>query len=183
MVDLKAECARLRELDGSRPTDESRRFAMEALQSKFESIQVEGGKLLGRWGGPGAATALREWLFRLCQKPKAHAVQKKAADALAPWLTADDAVWALDLYFSRPKSSDAYFLLPIVCALPWQTFRPRVAEEARSSSVIKRRAAARLVARRVFPGRRDLLLILSRDTDQDVRSLAAWHLSREKAAV
>jgi hypothetical protein len=183
MVDLKIECSKLRELGKSRPTDDSLRIAMEALNSKFESIQVEGGKLLGRWGGREAAEALRDWLERLCQKPKAHAVQAQAAKALAQCLEANDAGWAVDLYFSRPKSSDAHFLLPIICALPWETWRSRVAEEAKSRSVIRRRAAALAVARNLFPGRRAILEELRRDTEPEIRSLAVWHLSREKSAV
>src|SRR5215472_5061445 len=157
MTDLKVECGRLRELGRSRPTEESRRIAMNALQSKFESIQVEGGKLLGRWGGREAVISLRDWLVRTCQKPRSHAVQAQAAKALAQCVDPQDAEWILDLYFSRPKSSDAHFLLPLICALPWKAWRSRITVEAKSTSVVRRRAAAWAVARNSFPGRREIL--------------------------
>jgi HEAT repeat protein len=181
MTDLKLECARLRELGRSRPTEASRRTATDALRSKFESIQVEGGKLLGRWGGRGAVASLREWLLRSCQKPKSHAVRAQAAKALAQCLGPEDAEWILDLYFSRPKSADAYLLLPLIEALPWKTWLSRVSSEAKSRSVIRRRAAALAVARGSFPSRRELLQQLRLDTDRDIQSLAAWHLSHEHA--
>jgi hypothetical protein len=183
MTDLKVECRRLRELGRSQPTEESRRIATEALRSKFESIQVEGGKLLGRWGGREAVASLREWLGRTCQKPKSHAVLGQAAKALAQCVGPQDAEWILDLYFSRPKSSDAYFLLPLICSLPWKAWRSRVTTEAKSPSVVRRRAAALAVARNTFPGKREILQGLRRDTEPDLRSLAAWHLSHESAAV
>jgi hypothetical protein len=89
----------------------------------------------------------------------------------------------LDLYFSRPKSNEAYQLLPMVCALPWTSLQPRVEAEAVSPRVVRRRAAALAVVRSSFRGRRKLLERLRRDSDRDVSSLAAWHLSHENAAV
>jgi hypothetical protein len=183
MTDLKRECARLRELGRSKPNAESRRVATEGLKSKFESIQVEAGKLLGRWGGAEAVRALREWLLQTCARPKAHAVQSQAAKALAQCVAPQDADWILDLYFSRAKSSQAQFLLPLISALPWTTWRARVKAEASSALVVRRRAAALAATRNAFPGRREILQQLRRDTDPDVRSLAKWHLDHQPAAV
>src|SRR5262249_21005605 len=110
MVDLKIECSRLRDLGRSKPTGQNLRVLHDAMDSKFESIQVTAGKVLGRWGGREAAAALKDWLLRSCQKPRSHSIQIQAAKALAPWLETRDAEWAVELYFSRPKSSDAHFL-------------------------------------------------------------------------
>jgi HEAT repeat protein len=174
---------RLRALGRSRPNEESRRLATEALRSKFESIQVEGGKLLGRWGGREAVESLREWLARTCAKPKSHAVQSQAAKALAQCVSSEDAQWILDLYFSRTRGSQPHIFVPLICALPSRLWRARVEVEARSTSVVQRRAAALVIARNRFPGRREILQQLRRDSDQDVQSLAAWHLSHETTAV
>ena len=109
-------------------------------------------------------------------------MQAQAAKALAQCLGPEDAEWILDLYFSRPKGGDAYFLLPLIEALPWKTWLSRVSTEATSGSVIQRRAAALAVARSSFPRRQELLRQLRLDTNGDIRSLAAWHLSHARAA-
>jgi hypothetical protein len=183
MTDLKAECAQLRELGRSRPNATSRRIAIEALRSKFESVQVEGGKLLGRWGGRDAVDNLREWLLRGYEKPKAHSVRGQAVNALSQCVTAEDAGWVLDFYFSRPKPDDSFHLVPLICALPSRAWRSRIESECRSTSAARRRAAVFAVARTTFPGKREILRQLRNDPAPDVRSLAAWHYSHETSAV
>jgi hypothetical protein len=183
MTDLKTECARLRELGRSRPNSTSRRIASEALLSKFESVQVEGGKLLGRWGGSDAVENLREWLLRAYTKPRAHSVRGQAIHALSQCVTAHDAGWILDLYFSRTKPFDSFHLVPLICALPSRAWRSRIEAECRSTSAARRRAAVFAIVRTSFPGKREILRQLRNDPAQEVRSLAAWHYSHEASAV
>jgi hypothetical protein len=183
MTDLKAECSRLRGLGRSAPTLESRRAAIGALSSKFESIQVEGGKLLARWGGKQEVESLKKWLISTCAKPKSHAVRLQAAKALAPWVKLQDADWILDLYFSRTKAGEPHFLLPLISALPSKGWRSRIRKEIRSPSVTRRRAAALAVARNSFPGKRELLQRLRHDSEPDIKALATAQLRRDAAAV
>jgi hypothetical protein len=176
MTDLKVECERLRGLGRSRPNSVNRRLAAEALSSKFESLQVEGAKLLGRWGGREAVAALKSWLERSYQKKNALGIRGQAVKALSRCVTSEDAPWVLDLYFSHLGATESHSLVLLICALPTESWVPRIRSEVGSRSAERRRAAALAVARSRFRGRAEILKRLHYDSSPEVRSLAHWQL-------
>ena len=125
--DLHEIVEHLRALGRRPPTPESRQEVEHYLFNKWQGLQVVAGQVLGTWGGPESVAVLREWLMRLYEKKSAWSgVRGTAAECLARCVTAADADWLLDLYFSFRTRYGGYELTPAIAALPLDVLVPRL---------------------------------------------------------
>jgi hypothetical protein len=138
---------RMRNLARGKPTPGRRAEVEACLEHKWEGIQVQAARVLGAWGGPESAAALRRWLERLYGRPYAWAARGVAARALARCVGDADVGWVLDLYFELDRPSLQYELLPLVSALPRGPALARLRREARGADGGRRPAATRALRR------------------------------------
>jgi hypothetical protein len=176
--DPKVICLRLDELAKSAPaTAETVRRVEVLLQHRREGVQVKAAQTLARWGRPSSKMPLRELLLRTLARRNGSSVRKQVADALAPFIDAQDAPWVIDLYFSVGGRSPALgaalqlnALLPLLCALPPSAVVERVRLEADSPEVNHRRAA--LIAAQAI-GDREIVQRFIADASDQLRMTAS----------
>jgi hypothetical protein len=147
-ADLREWCGRLERLAQTRPTPESRRHVDEALQSKWEGVQVWAVRVLAAWGDRQCIDAIRRWLEIKLSKARGWSSRGEAVKALCQCYEADDVPWLLDLYFGTTDRVLGHEFLPFIEALPEDTVRRRIDIESRSASE-RRREAATIAARRL----------------------------------
>ena len=172
-------CAELRAL-GSRPPNAVRRRAVvDALGSRFESVQVVAAQILGKWGGRDAVEGLRRLLVRAMAKDAYGAVARQAAEALAECVEPRDAGWVLDLFAAAPFLGK-HTLAPVVRALPVELTGDRLKAECRSTRRENRHGAMIAMNGLAIPGKRKVYEALTRDSDPTIREVATAFLSSDR---
>ena len=132
-------------------------------------------------GGAEERARLREFYIAAFNRPFGWSVRAVAATALRPLLTAEDAEWVLELYFSRPDTLTQHEVYEhLVLALPPAAARTRLVAELRSSSAGNRQAAVKAIANLAYPDWHALIHPMQGDPAGFVAS-SARALLREKA--
>jgi HEAT repeat protein len=168
MADLRATTARLRQLGTKRPTRETRAEVVAALSSKWEGVQAVAVEVLGGWGDRQCIDCLRQFLIDGFNREAGWGIRGVAVRALRR-VTQDDVDWVLDLCFSLYGSRPKHELLWLVVALPPQTARERLVAALRDPRWDNRHAAVKAIGNMDFPDRRQLLLQLQNDPDDQVQ--------------
>ena len=145
---LTAWCLRLEALTHGQSTSKRRKEVHEALQSKWEGVQVWAGRVLASWGDRDSIDRLRDWLESSLAKETGWAIRGEAVKALCECYKPEDIPWLLDLYFKTEDRLRRYELLPLVTALPQDMVRRRIKTELKSE-LEARRDAATIAARRL----------------------------------
>lgn len=172
MDELQRKATALRALASVPATPERRAVVVAALRDKFEGIQSVALDVLGAWGDGESATMLREFLQGAFSREAGWAIRGVAARNLIPLVTASDADWVLDLYFTRPDVLTKHELVRLVIALPPAAARRRLVAELRSADRLNRQAAVKAIGNMAFPDRRQLLWPLRDDPDAFVSKSA-----------
>jgi HEAT repeat protein len=172
MDELQRQAAEVRSLGEAPPSPERWTALHAALHSKFEGTQSLALRVLGRWGGPDAVAALRQFLSEAYHRPYSWAIRGVAAEELAKVATADDVAWILDLYFQLDDALEKHELVRLVIALPPDAARARLVAELQSADPLNRQAAVKAIGNMRCPDRRALLWPLREDPDGLVRKSA-----------
>ncbi|MFN8635084.1 MAG: hypothetical protein U0893_14605 [Chloroflexota bacterium] len=123
--DLHAIVQHLRSRGDSPPTPSARCEVERYLFNKWHGLQVVAAQVIARWGGPESVVALREWLMRSYAKRHWLDLRCEAAKCLARCITAADAEWLLDLYFSLVGPTARHELIPAIVVVPFDAVWPR----------------------------------------------------------
>jgi len=172
MDELQRQAAEVRSLGEAPPSPERWTVLHAALQSKFEGTQSVALRVLGRWGGPDAVAALREFLIEAYNRPSSWAVRGVAAEELAKVVSTDDVARILDLYFRLDDVLEKHELVRLVIALPPDAARARLVAELRSGDPLNRQAAVKAIGNMPYHDRRALLWPLREDPHDFVRKSA-----------
>jgi hypothetical protein len=165
--------AELRALGAKKPTPERRAIVRDALFDKREGVQSVAAQVLGSWGGQETVADLRLWLARLDERhdpfigPRGVAISQ-----LARCIRAEDADWALDLYFGQNGMTATHEYLPLASAVDRECARPRIERELHNPDPVKRHAALKLIRWMQLPDTASLASPLVNDDDSTTRRLA-----------
>jgi HEAT repeat protein len=140
-----------------------------ALSSKWEGVQAVAAQVLGSWGDRECVERLREFLEGCFDRRYGWAIRGVVVRSLRRVVTAEDVGWVLDLYFSLPGWLPKHELLWLVTALPPRAARDRLVAALRDSRWDNRHAAVKAIGNMDYPDRRELLLQLRGDPEEEVR--------------
>ncbi|MCY2944430.1 MAG: HEAT repeat domain-containing protein [Planctomycetota bacterium] len=169
MADLRELTERLRRLGTRRPSPEARTEVLAGLSSKWEGVQVVATGVLGRWGDRESVERLREFLSECFGREAGWGIREVIVRALRPAVTEADVGWVLDLYFRLEGWLPKHELQWLVIALPPRAARARLVAALRDPRWDNRHAAVKAIGNMDYPDRRELLLALRADPDEDVR--------------
>ena len=172
MADLRELTERLRRLGTRRPSPEARTEVLAGLSSKWEGVQVVATGVLGRWGDRESVERLREFLSECFGREAGWGIREVIVRALRPAVTEADVGWVLDLYFRLEGWLPKHELQWLVIALPPRAARARLVAALRDPRWDNRHAAVKAIGNMDYPDRRELLLALRADPDEDVQLLA-----------
>ena len=173
-VDFRARVDELRTLASARPRPQDRQIVQNALDSKWEGLQSVAIQTLGCWGDRQSFAILRE-LWPKCS----WTLQPIVARSLAQCVQAEDAPWALDLYFEGSEAYENGYWLGVVMSLPPQSARERLLLESRSHFSTRRSRALVAMARMAFPDRETILQRFLNDDDREIRNAAEYWLKHK----
>jgi len=172
LADLKVMTQRLRLLGADPPTVEARAEVVAGLSSKWEGVQAVAAGVLAGWGDRECIEQLRSFLTQCFEREFGWAIRGVVVRALRPIVTAADADWILDLYFSVAGVLAKHELLWLVVALPPAAARERLVGALSDGQWENRQAAAKAIGNMDYADRRQLLRPLCNDPDDPVRRSA-----------
>ena len=184
MADLKELTRRIQELGENKPTESSRKEIESYLSSKWEGVQAAAIQALGAWGDRQSFETIKAFLVPLFERERGWTIRGVAIQALSPLITAEDADWVLDLYFTLRYSTD---FLPVpmgnksemillVIKLPMTAARDRLFAALRDPDWENRHAAVEAIANMGYPNRRELFAPLCDDPNPVVRGSAQFFM-------
>ena len=116
---------------------------------------------------------MRLWLTRLDERHEAFIGPRTVAiRELARCIGAEDADWALDLYFGQKGATATHEYLPLARAVDPELARSRIRRELQNPDPVKRHAALKLTGSMQLPDRATLARALVNDSDSTTRRLA-----------
>jgi len=145
---MKGWCLQLETLTHGKPTSVKRKEVDDALQSRWEGVQVCAGRVLASWGDRDSIDKLRGLLESSLSKESGWAIRGEAVRALSECYKAEDIPWILDLYFETKDRLRRHELLPLITSLPKDVVTRRIKKELKNELETRRDAAA-MAARRL----------------------------------
>ena len=152
MSDLKQQVSRLRDIAAIPITPKRRAEVLAAVESKFEGVQAVALDVIGFWAGRENFEILRQFLIDAFDREAGWSIRSVAVRNLIPLVTAKDAEWVLNLYFSRQDGLTKHELVPLVIALPPEAARYRLVLELGRTDPLNRQAAVKAIGNMAFPG-------------------------------
>lgn len=117
-MDLQKTSYRLSVLSTKKPKTIYIQEVEEALQSKYEWIQVCAAKTLGAWGDARSQEKLKTFLTTLSKLRARWGAITAAVDALSPHLSSSDIPWVVNLALRESTPANRHVIFNLFSALP-----------------------------------------------------------------
>jgi HEAT repeat protein len=115
---LRTECERIEKLGRGPASDDAREYVENALQSKWEGVQVTAARALSKWGDERSIQAIRRLVGELAKKSARWSAAGAVVDALRPHLSSTDIDWVLRLCLKESNRHNRSTLMLLLLGLP-----------------------------------------------------------------